>query len=110
MLENIEKNESCKKFNCTSEIYQYYKENKKCPDDSQEKDIDESEKDCCKVDKKCECQECKPKSEQVDLCKAASQNFEAVLVQKGESLPAKCCDVFICREFLQINFIQIRIK
>lgn len=32
----------------------------------------------------------------IEWCKLAGANFEAVVVQKGESIPGKCCDVHIC--------------
>lgn len=61
----------CSNYKCSDEKYKFYKQNSKCPKDSQLVDVNLIEKQCCQVDKSCACNECPDKSEMV---KTINQN------------------------------------
>ena len=48
----------------------------------------------------CVCTECGDVNDMNKWCKQAGENFEATLIEKGQKIPGKCCDLHICRKYL----------
>ncbi len=55
----------CSSYKCLDEKYNYYKINRNCPRDSHLVETNMIEKQCCLVEKACECNDCPLKSEMV---------------------------------------------
>ena len=99
----------CHDINCLEESFTVYKEKLTCPDDSLVKQANDLEQHCCQLSAKCECAKCEPKPNK-SWCKMAGNDFEPILVKKGESTPGKCCDIYICRNYLWIILKTINYK
>lgn len=81
--------------------------NGKCPEDSQiELVTNKNEKECCKYSHICKCKPCLNGKDMNKWCKTTDNvNFKLQLIEKGENIPGKCCDIFICRKiFLYVAF------
>lgn len=87
----------CQQINCSHENFVKYKEKEACPEDSKVVPADEIEQHCCQVSHKCECAPCDlaPKLDK-RWCEVAGVNFEPFLLRRGDSVPGKCCDSYIC--------------
>ena len=105
ILDTPNNDKSCENINCSNEKYKYFKLTDKCPDDSSPVQLDQVEQKCCKVKHTCACNVCESKAKMVEWCKLAGTDFEAILVQKGEDVPGKCCDNHICRNLQFLYWI-----
>jgi hypothetical protein len=91
--------EICKFINCFQEKYTYFSQNSKCPEDSSPVSADNIEKECCNLRYTCVCNKCPQSSEEAfNQCKLNGKNFESLLIRKGEQVPGKCCDIYLCRK------------
>ena len=90
----------CTLINCPNNKISFNQtmNNSKCPVDSTYVESNESEKFCCHIQNYCACKKCESKIEVSKWCQIYGNNFEAVLIQKGESIPGNCCDIYICRK------------
>jgi hypothetical protein len=63
---------------------------------------DNIEKECCGggLQYTCACNKCPQSSadEAANKCKLNGKNFESLLIRKGEQVPGKCCDIYLCRK------------
>ena len=68
----------CSNYKCLDDKYNYYKINRNCPRDSHLVDTNMIEKQCCLVEKACECNDCPLKSEMVQF----QMNFDITIIFK----------------------------
>lgn len=96
---NYTSDEICHQINCQHESFVKYKETLSCPEDSKIRPTNDIEQHCCQTSAKCECSPCDlaPKLDK-RWCDVAGENFEPFLLKRGESVPGKCCDSYICRK------------
>lgn len=111
ILDEIEDEENpCSNINCTLEKYSYFKNIYHCPDDSHTQLLNGIEQHCCRVKHTCVCNECEPESKMIEWCRSNGFNFRPVLAQKGESVPGKCCNSYVCRKLFQSLFKYLNFK
>ena len=88
----------CSQLNCNSEKYIYAVNNLKCPPDSIKVKATQQENACCGIQHSCACATCSDEKEMNEWCKLAGTSFDAALIENGQAIPGKCCDIHICRK------------